>query len=74
MPRRKRVGNPLAAAIVGLVVVGMGVYLIVRGDSDVARVFGTLLILFGGAGAVANLWLRRRFRREAERRQGPGTG
>ena len=74
MPRRKPVGNPLAAAIVGVVIAGMGLFLIVRGDSDVARVFGSLLILFGVVGAVANLWLRRRFRREAERRQGPGTG
>ncbi|MFT3834117.1 MAG: hypothetical protein QM711_12460 [Micropruina sp.] len=63
MPRRKQVGNPLAAAIVGVVIAGMGVYLIVRGDSEVARVFGTLLIVFGAAGAIANLWLRGRLRR-----------
>lgn len=73
MPRRKRVGNPLAAAIVSVVIAGMGLYLIARGDSDVPRVFGSLLVLFGVAGAVANLWLRRRFRQEAEHRRGRGT-
>lgn len=60
MPRRKRVGNPLAAAIVGVVIVGMGLYLILRSDADGPRLFGTLLIVFGAVGAVANLWLRRR--------------
>ena len=71
---RRKVGNPLAAAIVGLVIAGMGVYLIVRGNSEVARVFGILLIIFGAVGAVANLWLRRRFRDEANQRRGRGTG
>lgn len=74
MPRRKQVGNPLAAAIVGIVVAGMGLYLIVRGDTEVARVFGVLLVVFGGVGAVANLWLRRRFRRQAEQGRGRQAG
>ena len=52
----------------------MGLFLIVRGDSDVARVFGSLLILFGVVGAVANLWVRRRLRQEAEHQRGRGTG
>lgn len=63
MPRRRKVGNPLAAAIVGLIIAGMGVYLILRGNSEVALVFGILLIFFGVVGAIANLWLHRRLRR-----------
>ncbi len=63
MPRRKKVGNPLAAAIVGLVIAGMGVYLIARGANEVPRTFGVLLIILGAGGAVANLWLHRRERR-----------
>lgn len=73
MPRRKKVGNPLAAAIVALVIAGMGLYMIVRADSDVAWVFGILLTVCGVLGAAANLWLHRRFRREAADRRGPGT-
>ena len=60
MPRKKQVGNPLAAAIVGVIIAGMGVYLILRSDSDGPRLFGILVVVFGAVGAVANLWLRRR--------------
>lgn len=73
MPRRRKVGNPLVAAIVGVIIAGMGVYLIVRGTGEVPLVFGILLIVFGLGGSIANLWLRQRFRREAENQRGPGS-
>lgn len=72
MPPARRVGNPLAAAIVGIVIAGMGLYMILEGASSTARVYGGLLIFFGLVGAAVNIYLRRRFQAE-DRRRGGGS-
>lgn len=69
MPPARRVGNPLAAAIVGVVIAAMGLYMILADAGATARVYGGLLIFFGLAGAAVNIYLRRRFRAEDRRRR-----
>lgn len=67
MPRRRKVGNPLGAAAVGLIIAGMGLYLVLQDAGRTPTVFGWLLMFFGGVGAVANLFLYRHI-------QGGGEG
>ncbi len=73
MPRMKRVGNPLGAAIVGLIIAGMGLYMYLQGEEGTPRFFGGILIALGVLGAVFNfaLWLhyQREDRQRAERRK-----
>lgn len=64
MTRTRRTGNPLGAAIVGLVIAAMGLYLVVQGDTETARFYGGALIVLGVLGAVVNLLIRRRYQRE----------
>jgi hypothetical protein len=67
MPRRKRAGNPLPAAIVSLVIAGMGVYVLVQGVDATSRFYGWALIGLGLLGAVGNLALRVHYQRQDRR-------
>lgn len=64
MRRRRRVGNPLIAVIVSLVVAGMGSYVFIESSEGNTRLYGAALILMGVFGATANLVLRAHYRRE----------
>ncbi len=70
MRQRRRVGNPLIAVIVSLVIAGMGCYVVIEGDAGTARVYGFVLIIMGTLGAAANLALRWHYQREDEERGG----
>ena len=64
MSGMKRVGNPLSAAIVGLIIAGMGLYLVVVGTDGAPVTYGYIMISLGLLGAVANMALRRHFQRQ----------
>lgn len=61
----RRVGNPTVAAIVSLVMVGLGAYLYLGAQpSSTVKAFAVMFVIIGIFGFFVNVYLRQRFKRE----------
>lgn len=64
----RRVGNPIIASIVSLIIAGMGVFLVRSEQGSTVLVVGALFAVIGVLGAVANLLIWKHYRDEDARR------
>jgi O-antigen/teichoic acid export membrane protein len=64
----RRVGNPLAATVVSVVIAGAGVWLVGAAKSPTGVVFGVMFAVVGVLAALGNLYVWKRYRDDDLRR------
>lgn len=60
-PGGKR-ANPTAAAVVAVIVLLAGIWMIRQAETQVATAFGWMMVVIGVLGAAANLYIRQKWR------------